>query len=177
MNIIIELAFGCIGVISLSIIKEAIKVVPRENSSFRNHLFYFWEVVMNEFVLTLIWGGSLFIIIFLVNYFWVLKRGYKNISKEKKKKRNKKLEDFIGFSILIPKFKLDVNKMNLNYVFILSSLINAFIISFVFVVIYSIPWDLPFQILLGFVLLFGLIYALYELLGRHLVKKGWKKDE
>ena len=69
MNIIIELAFGCIGVISLSIIKEAIKVVPRENSSFRNHLFYFWEVVMNEFVLTLIWGGSLFIIKFLVNNF------------------------------------------------------------------------------------------------------------
>ena len=132
---------------------------------------------MNDFYWTLIWGGALFIIIFLVNYFVVLKRGYKNISKAKKKKHKKKLEDFIGFSLIVPKFKLDINKMNLNYVFILSSLINAFIISIVFVIIYSIPWDLPFQILLGFVLLFGLIYALYELLGRHLVKKGWKKDE
>ena len=132
---------------------------------------------MSEFTLTLIWGVVLFILIFLVNYFWVLKRGYKNISKAKKKKKAKKLEDFIGFSLIVPKFKLDINKMNLNYVFVLSSLINAFIISLVFVVIYSVPWELPFQILLGFVLLFGLIYALYELLGRHLVKKGWKKDE
>ena len=132
---------------------------------------------MNEFVLTLIWGVALFIIVFIINYFLILKRGYKNIQKAKKKKRNKKIEDFVGFSILIPKFNLDVNKMNLNYVFVLSSLINAFIIALVFVIIYSIPWDLPFQILLAFVLLFGLIYALYELLGRHLVKKGWKKDE
>ena len=132
---------------------------------------------MNDFYWTLILGVTLFIIIFLVNYFFVLKRGYKNIQKVKKKKKTKKLEDFIGFSLIVPKFKLDVNKMNINYVFILSSLINAFIISLVFVIIYSIPWDLPFQILLGFVLLFGLIYALYELLGRHLVKKGWKKDE
>lgn len=132
---------------------------------------------MDEFTLTLIWGIVLFVVIFLVNYFLILKRGYKNIQKVKKKKKTKKLEDFIGFSLIVPKFKLDVNKMNLNYVFILSSLINSFIISFVFVIIYSVPWDLPFQILLGFVLLFGLIYALYELLGRHLVKKGWKKNE
>ena len=132
---------------------------------------------MNEFIWTLIWGGILFVVVFLVNYFLILKRGYKNIKKAKKRKKNKKIEDFVGFSILIPKFKLDINKMNLNYVFILSSLINAFIISIVFIIIYSIPWDLSFQILLGFVLLFGLIYALYELLGRHLVKKGWKKDE
>ena len=132
---------------------------------------------MNEFIWTLIWGGILFVVVFLVNYFLILKRGYKNIKKVKKRKKNKKIEDFVGFSILIPKFKLDINKMNLNYVFILSSLINAFIISIVFIIIYSIPWDLLFQILLGFVLLFGLIYALYELLGRHLVKKGWNKDE
>ena len=133
---------------------------------------------MSEFGWTLIWGLVLFIIVFLVNYLLVLKRGYKKITRGKgNKKKMKKIEDFIGFSILIPKFKLDINKMNLNYVFVLSSLINAFIISLVFIIIYSIPWDLPFQILLGFVLLFGLIYALYELLGRHLVKKGWQKDE
>lgn len=133
---------------------------------------------MSEWIVTLIWGLVLFVVIFVVNYFWILKHGYKKIQnkKGKKRKKEKRLEDFIGFSLLIPKFKLDVNKMNLNYVFVLSSLVNAFIISFVFVVIYSIPWDLPFQILLGFVLLFGLIYALYELLGRNLVKKGWIKD-
>lgn len=127
---------------------------------------------------TLIWGGGLFILVFLINYFWVLKRGLNRIKKKhSKKKKNKEISDLFGISLLVPKFKLDVNKMNLNYVFIISSLINAFIIALVFIIIYSLPWDLPFQILLGFVLLFGLIYALYELLGRHLVKKGWKKDE
>ena len=172
---------------------------------------------MDNHLITLIWGIAIFIIVFVINYFLILKKGYKKIEKNKtpkdllafsvttklnvgkkklqvnnnislindnnklekskEKEKNKTIEDFIGFSLIVPKFKLDINKMNLNYVFVLSSLINAFIISLVFVVIYSVPWDLPFQILLGFVLLFGLIYALYELLGRHLVKKGWKKDE
>ena len=67
--------------------------------------------------------------------------------------------------------------MDLNYVFFMVSLIDAFIISFVFVVITIIPWDMGFSMLLGFVLLFGLIYALYEILGRVLVKKGWSKNE
>ena len=93
------------------------------------------------------------------------------------KKKNKKLEEFVGLSYLIPKFKLDINKMDLNYVFFMVSLIDAFIISFVFVVITIIPWDMGFSMLLGFVLLFGLIYALYEILGRVLVKKGWSKNE
>ena len=83
----------------------------------------------------------------------------------------------MGLSYLIPKFKLDINKMDLNYVFFMVSLIDAFIISFVFVVITIIPWDMGFSMLLGFVLLFGLIYALYEILGRVLVKKGWSKNE
>lgn len=127
--------------------------------------------------LTIIWGIALFIIIFLVNYFLILKRGLNNISKKKKKKRNKTIEEFVGLSYLVPKFKLDVDKMNLNYVFIWVSLINAFIITLVVIILYLIPWDMSFKLLLGFVLLFGLIYSLYEILGRHLVKKGWKKNE
>lgn len=126
---------------------------------------------------TLIWGLFVFIVVFLINFLWIFKRGYENIEKQKKKKKNKKLEEFVGLSYLIPKFKLDINKMNLNYVFFMVSLINAFIISFVFVVITIIPWDMGFSMLLGFVLLFGLIYALYEILGRGLVKKGWSKNE
>ena len=131
---------------------------------------------MSEFLINLIWTFVLFILIFLVNYLWIFKRSYENIKKQKKKKKNKKLEDFIGFSYLIPKFNLDINKMNLNYVFVMVSLIDAFIISFVFLVINSIPWSIGFCMLLGFVLLFGLIYSLYELLGRSLVKKGWNKN-
>ena len=123
----------------------------------------------------LIWGLFVFIVVFLINFLWIFKRGYENIKKQKSKKKNKKLEEFVGLSYLIPKFKLDINKMNLNYVFFMVSLIDAFIISFVFVVITIIPWDMGFSMLLGFVLLFGLIYALYEILGRGLVKKGWSK--
>ncbi len=122
-----------------------------------------------------IWGLFVFIAVFLVNFLWIFKRG--NIKKQKKKKKNKKLEDFVGLSYLIPKFKLDINKMNLNYVFFMVSLINAFIISFVFMVVTIIPWNVGFSMLLGFVLLFGLIYALYEIYGRILVKKGWSKNE
>lgn len=126
---------------------------------------------------TLIWGLFVFIVVFLINFLWIFKRNYENIKKQKSKKKNKKLEEFVGLSYLIPKFKLDINKMDLNYVFFMVSLIDAFIISFVFVVITIIPWDMGFSMLLGFVLLFGLIYALYEILGRVLVKKGWSKNE
>ena len=126
---------------------------------------------------TLIWGLFVFIVVFLINFLWIFKRGYENIKKQKSKKKNKKLEEFVGLSYLIPKFKLDINKMDLNYAFFMVSLIDAFIISFVFVVITIIPWDMGFSMLLGFVLLFGLIYALYEILGRVLVKKGWSKNE
>ena len=126
---------------------------------------------------TLIWGLFVFIVVFLINFLRIFKRGYENIKKQKSKKKNKKLEEFVGLSYLIPKFKLDINKMDLNYVFFMVSLIDAFIISFVFVVITIIPWDMGFSMLLGFVLLFGLIYALYEILGRVLVKKGWSKNE
>lgn len=125
----------------------------------------------------LIWGLFVFIVVFFINFLWIFKRGYENIKKQKSKKKNKKLEEFVGLSYLIPKFKLDINKMDLNYVFFMVSLIDAFIISFVFVVITIIPWDMGFSMLLGFVLLFGLIYALYEILGRVLVKKGWSKNE
>lgn len=124
-----------------------------------------------------LWGIALFIIIFLVNYFLILKRGLNNISKKKKKKKNKTIKELVGLSYLVPKFKLDVDKMNLNYVFIWVSVINAFIITLVVIILYLIPWDMSFKLLLGFVLLFGLIYSLYEILGRHLVKKGWKKNE
>lgn len=130
---------------------------------------------MNEYIVSLIWGIGVFIVLFLINYFLIYKRGYNSIKKQKKKKRQKKIEEYIGLSYIIPRFKLDINKMNLNYVFIMLSIINAFIIAGVFSVICIIPWDIEFSMLLGFVLLMGLIYSLYELFGRYLVKKGWSK--
>lgn len=142
-------------------------------SSFGYDLFIL-EDIMREYLPTIIWGVILFIGVFLINYFIIFKNGYKNINKKKKKKT---LEQFVGFSYLVPKFNLNIEKLNINYIFVVSSLINAFIISTVCTVIYIIPWAYPFRMLLGFVLLFALIYACYELFGRYLVKKGSKKKD
>lgn len=120
----------------------------------------------------LIWSILVFMLIFLCNYFLVYKRGYKLIVKKKKKKRTKNLEEFIGISYLVLKYNVDLNKCNLNYLFLSLSFINAFIITIVFIIISMLSWNLSMSMLLGFVLLFGLIYAIYELLGRYLKKKG-----
>ncbi len=120
----------------------------------------------------LIWSIPVFMVIFLCNYFLVYKRGYKLIVKKKKKKRTKSLEEFIGISYLVLKYNVDLNKCNLNYLFLSLSFINAFIITIVFIIISMLSWNLSMSMLLGFVLLFGLIYAIYELLGRYLKKKG-----
>lgn len=127
---------------------------------------------MNNNILLLVWSILVFMVIFLCNYFLVYKRGYKLIVKKKKKKRTKNLEEFIGISYLVLKYNVDLNKCNLNYLFMSLSFINAFIITIVFIIISMLSWNLSMSMLLGFVLLFGLIYAIYELLGRYLKKKG-----
>ncbi len=127
---------------------------------------------MNNNIMLLIWSILVFMVIFLCNYFLVYKRGYKLIVKKKKKKRTKSLEEFIGISYLVLKYNVDLNKCNLNYLFMSLSFINAFIITIVFIIISMLSWNLSMSMLLGFVLLFGLIYAIYELLGRYLKKKG-----
>lgn len=135
---------------------------------------------MDEVTITLLWGLAVFILVFLVNYYVVFKgvlsKLFKSKKKEKvsKKKKPKRVDEFIGFSYLVPKFKLDVTKIDLNYAAVIIAITNAFIISLVFIVISLIPWGLMFKMLLGFVLLFALIYALYELIGRSFVKKGWR---
>ena len=126
-----------------------------------------------------IWGLLVFVLTFLINYFIIYKLTYySNINKKKKgkKSKTKELDKYVGFSYLIPKFKLDIERINIEYMFLCTSLINAFIIAFVVTVIFMLPWEMAFSLLLGFVLLFGLIYALYELFGRILVKKGWQKE-
>jgi len=76
---------------------------------------------------------------------------------------------------LINKFKLDKNKLPLNYLLIGISLINSFIISLVSIVVILININVIFQLGIGFILLIALIYSIYELLGRYLVKKGYVK--
>ena len=51
---------------------------------------------MSEFGINLIWASCLFVLIFLINFLWVFKRGYENIKKQKKKKKGMK-----GWLVLI----------------------------------------------------------------------------
>jgi hypothetical protein len=136
-------------------------VVPRHFRPYDESAFYLGGTFMNY----LLYFGIIFIIIFLF-YFLVLNR-----IKLKKQNYNK-----IGeINYLIKKFKLDPHKINYRLVANIVALINAFIIAFVCVVISLIDISFIWQMLIGFVLLFALIYALYEILGRILVKKGWGK--
>ena len=129
----------------------------------------------------IIFGVITFIVIYLIYYFIILKRKYKNyLNPYKIKKNNKKKEKDIfkqmELGYLITKFNLDPQKIRLLYTLRMIALIDAFIISFTGTIIYYIPGkEIIWKFLIGFVLLFGLIYAIYELFGRHLVKKGWQK--
>jgi len=132
---------------------------------------------MNKIEAALILFGILFVIIFLVD-FLVIKRGYlkkTNGSKKGRKSKKKKNNELTEISYLISKFNLDKEKLPLNKVLIVISLINALIISFVAIMVIVINIHIILQLIIGFILLIALIYALYEILGRYLVKKGFGK--
>ena len=115
------------------------------------------EILFNIFMFLIF-----FLIIFIITYFM-------NLSKYKKKKS-------IGeIKYLINKFNLDEKKLKKRQMILWVSIIDAFIISFVGTFIFMLPIDYVWKFLAGFVLLFALIYALFEIYGRHLVKKGYQK--
>ncbi len=112
-----------------------------------------------------------FILVYIVYYYFILKRKYKAF----KKGKNKKIYEQMEVSYLVSRFKIDRKKINLNLLRIIG-IINAFIISFTGTFLYYIPVErIMWKFLIGFVIIFLLIYALYEILGKVLVKKGWKK--
>ncbi len=113
----------------------------------------------------------LFIVIFLIDYFFI-KRKY--LKKMKNKKKNKK--DLMELTYLINKFKLNKDKLPLNKLLIIISAINAFIISVVYVVLVFFDTYLIVKFIVGFFLLIALIYAMYELLGRYL-ERNMKNGE
>lgn len=112
----------------------------------------------------------LMFIIFFVDYYFFMKKKLKG-----KGKRNK--DDIMEINYLIGKFKLDKKKILYKPTALWCALINAFIMSLVATVVYNIKLHMMWQLLIAFVLLFALIYSLYEIYGRHLVKKGWKKKD
>ncbi len=107
---------------------------------------------------------ALLVVVFLVTYIM-------DLIKIKKKKTNK-----IGeMQYLISKFKLDKNKINYKKSCMIISIINAFIIATVITVISMIKLHMTIQLAVGFILLFSLIYSMYEIYGRILAKKYYKK--
>ena len=113
----------------------------------------------------------LWILIFLFEYLFVMKKRIKGKSKKKN------VDQVMEFIYLIGRFKLDKNKVVYNKMAKWCSIINGFIISAVVTVISNIDLYIVWQLLIGFVLLFALIYSLYEIYGRHLAKKWGLKNE
>ena len=107
----------------------------------------------------------MFLLIFIITY-WM------NLINYKKRKYTS-----IGeLNYLLKKFNLDRKKLPVRKMLLNFSLLDAFIMAFTASFITSLPVNTVFQMLIGFVLLFALIYALYEIYGRHLVKKYKKKE-
>ena len=75
------------------------------------------------------------------------------------------------------KFHLDSKKFNAREQILWISMMDAFIMSFVWTFMNFIPVDFGWQLMIAFVLVFALIYSMYEIYGRHLVKKGYQKKE
>ena len=107
----------------------------------------------------------MFLLIFIITY-WM------NLNNYKKRKYTS-----IGeLNYLLKKFNLDRKKLPVRKMLLDFSLLDAFIMAFTASFITALPVNTVFQMLIGFVLLFALIYALYEIYGRHLVKKYKKKE-
>ena len=119
-------------------------------------------------------GIITFVLVLVVDYFFILIPKYNVIKGKKTKKKNKNYA-IMEVQFLTTRFKLDENKIDYKFLLKIIAFLNALIISFTSTVIMYIPLKMGWQLLIGFVIVFSLIYALYELLGRYLVKKGWKK--
>lgn len=120
---------------------------------------------------------GVFILVFIVDYFFINKKKLtliknKGVAKNGKKKKIKNIGEL---DYLIAKFKLNFKNIDTDRSIIWISLINSFIISVVSFIIMIIPLKIMWQMLIAFALLFSLIYSLYEIYGRHL-KKLQQKD-
>ena len=118
-------------------------------------------------------GVVAFFLVLIVDYGLIL--WPKVHSKNKKNKKRKKDPVIMELQFLQKKFNLDLFKVDLDYVIKWFAFFNAFIIAVTSTVVMLIPWPMIFQFMLGFVILLGLTYSIYELFGRHLVKKGWTR--
>ncbi len=92
----------------------------------------------------------------------------------RKKLKKKDYQKLGEINYLIRRFGLDSKRINYKALSYITASVNAFIIAAVCVIISLIKIKFIWQMLIGFALLFAMIYALYEILGRILIKKGWR---
>ena len=119
-----------------------------------------------------IFAGIAFVLLTIFLYLWNSRKA--RIMLGKKKKKNKKYE-IIEVKYLVLTYGLSKEKLLTPKIIFLTSIIDAFIIALVFLIVMLLPWKIYWQLLVGFVLLMGLIYSLYGILGKILVKKGYKE--
>ena len=121
---------------------------------------------------------GIFIIVFLGHLFLITRPAILRMTGKKKDKKSKKKKDKpLGeIEYLCNKFKLDRNKLNYRELLFMIPLIDSLIITFVTMVIDLVPLPFIFKLMIGFILLMGLIYALYEIYGKHLLKKEKEKE-
>lgn len=132
-----------------------------------------------DYKLSIYLSIGVFILVFIVDYFFINRKRLTLIKNKgiTKKGKKKKIKNIGELDYLIAKFKLDFKKINTDKAIIWISLINSFIISIVSFIIMIIPLKLMWQMLIAFALLFCLIYSLYEIYGRHLKRNQAKNVE
>ena len=113
------------------------------------------------------------LLIFLVGFLIIFVIIYVLYTRKLKSKKQQK--DITEIRYLITKFHLEEAKLPKRKMILWISIQNAFIISFVWTFITMLDISFMWQILIAFVMVFALIYSIYELYGRHLVKKGYQK--
>ena len=127
---------------------------------------------------TLISFGIVFIVIFLVHLLFITRPAILKITNKKETKkgrRPKRIKTLGQIDYLCKKFKLDKDKLNYKELMIMIPLIDSFIITLVTLIIDLIPLPFIINLVIGFVLLTGLIYSMYEIYGKHLLKKEKEK--
>ena len=113
----------------------------------------------------IVWIG-----VFLVDYFILLKPRLKGKKTKKKKTSTMEVDYLRG------KFKLKEQDIMKKSIFLWIAFLNSFIISFVSTVITMLPIKFAFQLIIGFALLFILIFIIYEIFGR-VLKRRINKNE
>lgn len=113
--------------------------------------------------------SPLFLIYYFLILFIIIFIGEFIINKIRLKK--KKYDSITLISYVCKKFKINKNKIDYQKELVWVAAINGFIISLVGTVVSSFDTYIVLELGIGFVLLFLLIYSLYEIYGRHLVRK------